>query len=55
MMETKIMRRVGYVVYKEDKYTRSFGVANLQEGDRIAKLGVVEIIKPAGMYIKEVG
>jgi hypothetical protein len=54
MMETKIMRRVGYVVYAEEKYTQSTGVVNLK-GDRLANLGVVETIKPARMYIKEVG
>ena len=55
MMETKIMRWKVYVVYTEEKYTQSVGVANLQEGARLANLGVVEMIKPARMYIKEVG
>ena len=34
------MRRVGYVVYAEEKYTQSTGVVNLK-GDRLANLGVV--------------
>jgi hypothetical protein len=49
------MRWAVYVVYTEEKYTQSFGIADLQEGVRLANLGVVEMIKPARMYIEEVG